>query len=71
MKILLVEDDRALRDALEEPMPEEGLQQEEEQKKISTGTLVLIGLCVTLTAGLVLQGTLLTRKLHRMEEEKL
>ena len=56
---------------VEEAMPEEGLQQEEEQKKISTGTLVLIGLCVTLTAGLVLQGTLLTRKLHRMEEEKL
>ena len=56
---------------VEEPMPEDGLQQEEEQKKISTGTLVLIGLCVTLTAGLVLQGTLLTRKLHRMEEEKL
>ena len=56
---------------VEEPSPEEELRQEEEKAKISTGTVVLILLCVALTAGIVIQGVLLTGKLRRLEEERL
>ena len=56
---------------VDEPIPEAELQQEEEREKMSTGTIVLTVLCVLLTAGLVVQGTLLTRKIHKLEEDRL
>lgn len=56
---------------VDEPIPEAELQQEEEKEKMSTGTIVLIALCVALTAALVAQGTLLTKKLHKLEEDRL
>ena len=56
---------------VDEPIPEAELQQEEEREKMSTGTIALTVLCVLLTAGLVVQGTLLTRKIHKLEEDRL
>ncbi len=56
---------------VDEPIPEVELQQEEEKEKMSTGTIVLIVLCVLLVAGLVVQGALLTRKIHKIEEDRL
>ena len=56
---------------VDEPIPEAELQQEEEKEKMSTGTIVLTVLSVLLTAGLVVQGTLLTRKIHKLEEDRL
>ena len=56
---------------VEEPVPEVELQQEEEKEKMSTGTIVLIILCVLLAVGLVVQGTILTKKVHKLEEERL
>ena len=38
---------------------------------MSTGTIVLIILCVALVVGLVEQGTILTKKIHTLEEERL
>jgi len=56
---------------VDEPIPEVELQQEEEKEKMSAGTIVLIVICVLLAAGLVIQGTILTGKLHKLEEERL
>ena len=56
---------------VDEPIPELELQQEEEKEKMSTGTIVLIILCVLMAAGLVSQGTILTKKIHKLEEERL
>ena len=56
---------------VDEPLPEVDPQQEEEEEKLSTGSLVLILLCVALAAGLVVQGMILTRKIHNLEEEQL
>lgn len=56
---------------VDEPIPQEKPQEQEEKEKTGIGTVVLIVLCVLLTAGLVLQGTLLTGKLHKLEEERL
>lgn len=56
---------------VDEPIPEVELQQEEEKKKMSPFTVVLIILCVALVAGLVVQGTILTKKIHTLEEERL
>ena len=56
---------------VDEPIPEVELQQEEEKEKISAGTIVLIVLCVMMPAGLVAQGTILTKKIHKLEEERL
>ena len=56
---------------VEEPVPEVELQQEEEKEKTSTGIIVLIALCVALTTSLVVQGTLLTKKIHKLEEDRL
>lgn len=56
---------------VDEPIPEAELQQEEEKEKMSAGTIVLIVLCVLLAAGLVVQGTILTQKIHKLEEERL
>jgi len=57
--------------SVDEPLPKTGTEQEEEKEKISVGTIMLIILCVALTAGLIIQGTLLTQKIHRIEEERL
>ena len=57
--------------AVDEPIPEVELQQEEEKEKMSPGTIVLIVLCVLMAAGLVAQGTILTKKIHKLEEERL
>lgn len=56
---------------VDEPIPEVELQQEEEKEKMSALTIVLIILCVALAAGLVVLGTILTRKIHKLEEERL
>lgn len=56
---------------VDEPIPEVELQQEEEKEKMSPVTIVLIILCVALVAGLVAQGTILTKKIHTLEEERL
>ena len=56
---------------VDEPIPEVELQQEEEKEKMSPVTIVLIVLCVALVAGLVVQGTIMTKKIHTLEEERL
>ena len=56
---------------VDEPLPEVDPQQEEDEEKLSAGTIVLILLCVALAAGLVTQGMILTRKIHNLEEERL
>ena len=56
---------------VDEPIPEVELQQEEEKEKMSPVTIMLIILCVALGAGLVVQGTILTKKIHTLEEERL
>ena len=56
---------------VDEPIPEVELQQEEEKEKMSPVAIMLIILCVALVAGLVLQGTILTKKIHTLEEERL
>ena len=55
----------------DEPIPEVELQQEEEKEKMSPVTIMLIILCIALVAGLVVQGTILTKKIHNLEEERL
>ena len=57
--------------AVEEPIPEAKPQQEEPEKRVSKGTMVLLALCVILAAGLVFQGSVLTRRIHTLEEERL
>ena len=56
---------------VDEPIPEVELQQEEEIEKMGTGTIVLIILCASMAAGLVVQGAILTKKIHKLEEERL
>ena len=56
---------------VDEPIPEEELEPVEEKEKMSTGTIVLIILCVAMAAGLVIQGAILTKKIHTLEEERL
>ena len=56
---------------VDEPLPETDTEQEEEEKKISKGTIILIVLCVLLTAGIVLQGIILWGKIHKLEEDRL
>ena len=56
---------------VDKPIPEAELEPEEEKDKMSTGTIVLIILCVALVVGLVVQGTILTKKIHTLEEERL
>lgn len=56
---------------VDEPIPEVELQQEEEKEKMSPVTIMLIFLCVALVVGLVVQGTILTKKIHTLEEERL
>ena len=56
---------------VDEPLPEVDSQQEDEEEKLNAGSLILILLCVVLAAGLVMQGMILTRKIHNLEEERL
>ena len=56
---------------VDEPIPEVELLQEEEKEKMKPGTVVLIILCVVMATGLVAQGTILTKKIHKLEEERL
>lgn len=56
---------------VDEPLPETGTEQEEEEKKISKGTVILIVLCVLLTAGIIIQGIILWGKIHKLEEDRL
>lgn len=56
---------------VDEPIPEVELQQEEEQEKMNVGTILLIVLCILMAVGLAAQGTILTRKIHKLEEERL
>ena len=56
---------------VDEPIPEPDLQPEEEKEKLGFGTIAAIVLCVVLAAGLILQGAILTGKIHNLEEERL
>ena len=56
---------------VDEPIPEVELQQEEEKEKMSAGTIVLIVLCILMAGGLIVQGAILTKKIHKLEEERL
>lgn len=56
---------------VDEPIPEAELAPEEEKEKMSPVTIMLIILCIALVAGLVVQGTILTKKIHALEEERL
>ena len=42
-----------------------------EEKEKKPGTMALIILCVVMATGLVAQGTILTKKIHKLEEERL
>lgn len=56
---------------VEEPLPEETEAEQEPEKKLSTGTIALMILCVLLAAALVIQHVVLTGKIHTLEEERL
>ena len=56
---------------VDEPIPEAESQPEEEDEKMSIGTIILIVLCIVMATGLVLQGMILTKKIHTLEEERL
>lgn len=56
---------------VDEPIPEVELQQEEEKEKMSAGTIVLIVLCILMAGGLIVQGAILTKKIHKLEAERL
>lgn len=53
------------------PLPQVEAAQDEQKAPVRPWTVVLIALCVLLAAGLIAQGTILTGKLHRLEEERL
>ena len=56
---------------VEAPIPEVELQQEGEKEKMSTGTIVLIVLCVLMAIGFIVQSAIFTKKIHKLEEERL
>ena len=56
---------------VDEPIPEAETQQAEEKEKINAGTIILIGVCIAMAAGFVVQGVILTEKIHKLEEERL
>lgn len=56
---------------VDEPIPEAEEPLKEEKQKMSPGTIVLIVLCILMTAGLIIQGAILTKKIHTLEEERL
>ena len=56
---------------VDEPIPEVELPENDERGKLSPGTVVLLALCAALTAALAIQGALLTKKIHKLEEERL
>lgn len=56
---------------VDKPIPEEEIQQEEAVAAVSIGTVILIILCVCLAAGLIIEGIILTKKIHKLEEERL
>ena len=56
---------------VDEPIPEAEPEPEEEKEPMRPGMIVLIVLCVLLAAGLVVQGAILTKKIHKLEEERL
>ena len=56
---------------VEEPIPEAELETEEEKEKMSPGTVTLLILCILLASGLAVQGALLTKKIHKLEEDRL
>lgn len=56
---------------VDESLPEETLQQEQEKEKMPVKTIILIVLCTILAAGFVVQGVFLTKKIHRLEEDRL
>lgn len=54
-----------------EPLPEETQTEQEPEKKLSTGSVLLTLLCIGLIAALVVQHVVLTGKIHHLEEERL
>lgn len=57
---------------VEEAAPEDALApQAPEEKKVSKSTVILAAACALLAAALVIEGKLLTDKIHKLEEERL
>ena len=56
---------------VDESIPKVDLQQEKETEKMSTGTIVLIILCIALAITLAVLCTILTKKIHKLEEDRL
>ena len=56
---------------VDEPIPEVELQQGGREEKTNVARIVLIVLCVLMAAGLLVQGTILRSKIHKLEEERL
>ncbi len=56
---------------VEEPLPEEELLQEEEKERIPKSTVFLLILCGIMVIAFIVQGTILTKKIHKLEEERL
>ena len=56
---------------VEEPLPETDVEQEAEKENMPVGMIALTVLCLALAAGLVMQGRILTKKIHELEEERL
>ncbi len=56
---------------VEEPLPEVELLHEEEKKTFPKSTVVLLILCGIIVIAFIVQGTILTKKIHKLEEERL
>ncbi len=60
-----------LRVTIDEPLPDLPDQAPAQEKKVSPAVIALCVLCVVLIIALVVQGWLLTDRLHKLEEERL
>ena len=56
---------------VDEPVPEVELLQEEEKEEMSAFTIALIILCIALAIALAVLCTILTKKIHKLEEDRL
>lgn len=56
---------------VDEPITEAEPHQEEDKTTMSLGTIVLIVVCILLAMGFIIQGVVLTARIHKLEEERL
>ena len=56
---------------VDEPIPEEEILQEEEENSTPKSSVILMILCGVLLLAFILQSVILTKKIHKMEEERL